>query len=77
MSEIKVGDQVIVFDGSEWAKTGDIGDNSQFWKEATILELRTSVNHWGTSKEQIADVQFKDGKISKGHFMDLINLIGE
>ena len=49
----------LVFDADEWDKTGDIGDNSQFWKPATILQ---------TDAEGVCTVQFEDGRISKGHF---------
>ena len=49
----------LVFDSEEWSKTGDVGDNSQFWKPAKILVA---------SSDGTCTVQFEDGRISKGHF---------
>jgi hypothetical protein len=52
----------IVFDSNSWQKTGDIGDNSQFYKPATVIRERTK------DGEVLLDVQFDDGKASNGHF---------
>lgn len=55
----------LVFDGLDWQRVGrDVGDNSCFWKPATIIKVR----HAG---EWVADVQFDhDGHLSRGHFID-------
>lgn len=50
----------LVFDSKEWSKTGDIGDNSQFWKPALILNR---------GAENTAVVLFDDGTVSAGHFV--------
>lgn len=54
----------IVFDPKLWGGR-DVGDNSQFWKEAEILHIYRT--RYG---EEVADVRFlHDGRISRGHFM--------
>lgn len=53
---------VLVFDASLWYKTGDVGDNSMFWKPAKILAFE---DRYG---ERTCIVQFDDGRISNGHF---------
>lgn len=55
-------DKVIIFDSDSWRKTGDIGDNSQFYLPARIL------SEYESGEETLIDVQFDDGRISKGHF---------
>lgn len=51
----------LVFDADEWLKAGgDIGDNSQFWKTAKILKVKSS--------DGTCLVQFADGRLSEGHF---------
>lgn len=63
--EWKVGDVARVFDCDAWRSVGhDVGDNSCFWREATILEL------YSRGHEMLADVRFHgDGRISLGHFV--------
>lgn len=58
------GDIVKVFDSLLWAGK-DVGNNSQFWKEARIIGFgRTSEG------EEVVTVQFLyDGRISHGHFV--------
>lgn len=56
--------RVIVFDANEWMKTGDVGDNSCFWKPATIIRERES------NGETLVDVQFDDGRVSNGHYKE-------
>jgi len=52
----------LVFDPILW-EGRDKGNNSQFWKRATILEIEDY-------PELTATVLFHhDGRISKGHFM--------
>lgn len=54
---------MLVFDPNLWAGR-DVGDNSQFWKEADIIERTT---HDG---EPTATVRFRhDGRVSRGHFV--------
>lgn len=63
--DLQVGDRCKVFDSDSWQKTGDVGDNSQFWLEAEIIkETDTHLS----SMQSIIDVKFNDGRISKGHF---------
>lgn len=53
-----------VFDPLLWGGK-DVGDNSQFWKNAEILRTYST-----DDGEQVADVRFQhDGRISKGHFV--------
>ena len=52
----------LVFDAKSWEKVGDQGDNSQFWKPATVLKL------YPKDGDVLIDVMFGDGTISKGHF---------
>jgi hypothetical protein len=55
----------LVFDHLAWTLVGhDIGDNSCFYKPATIVKVRRSEGEW------VADVLF-DGemRISRGHFI--------
>ncbi len=59
---MKVGDQVIVFDPKLWGGK-DSGDNSQFFKEATVCEIDPP------GRDQTAVVKFHhDGRRSRGHF---------
>lgn len=58
----------LVFDGNAWSKTGDIGDNSVFWKPATIIAERKTFE----GDEDLVDVMFDDGKVSKGHYKESI-----
>ena len=60
----------LVFDCHEWSKTGDVGDNSQFWKPAQILQR----DDYG---ENTVTVQFEDGRISRGHFYSATKPITE
>lgn len=54
----------LVFDNAEWSKTGDIDDNSQFWKPATLI------NAYLHNGDVLVDVVFQDGRRSQGHFYD-------
>lgn len=59
----KAGDVVKVFDPKLW-NYKDVGDNSQFWKEATILSVE------GTGIRKVATVRFHhDDRVSTGHFV--------
>lgn len=63
-----VKDRVIVFDSDTWEKTGDVGDNSQFYKPATVIKIRKEIE---SPKRWLADVIFDEGnRVSKGHFQD-------
>jgi hypothetical protein len=68
ISAFNVGDKVIAFDGHEWMKKGDIGNNDCFRKEATVVRVRQrkSNNEW------LADVVFNDGSESNGHFQSTL-----
>lgn len=57
----------LVFDNVLW-NGKDVGDNSQFWKEADILEIHH--NDGG----KVASVRFHhDGRTSHGHFTSAMN----
>lgn len=67
---IKRGDNVRAFNSKEWSKTGDIGNNSQFWQKAIVLKTRR-----GLHGSPIADLKFENGTISNGHFQFTIEKI--
>jgi hypothetical protein len=73
-SPFKVKDRVVVFDGDEWIETGDIDDNSCFYKPAIIVKVRKNKEY---PHEWLADVIFDErpGKVSHGHFQDGIRLL--
>lgn len=59
------GTIMCVFDSHLWGGK-DVGNNSQFWKNAEIL--KTYKNEDG---KNLAEVRFQhDGRISTGHFID-------
>lgn len=61
--EIKIGDTVTAFNSKEWQKTGDIGNNEQFYQEAKVLDIRESDGF------KIFDLLFiKSNVVSLGHF---------
>ncbi len=65
-----VGDIVTAFNNTEWSNTGDLPEgNGKYYQEATILKLRTS-----KAGESIADIIFKSGKKSNGHFLSTLEL---
>lgn len=55
------GDEVIVFDADAW-NGEDVGDNSQFYRRATILSVAGLTDPW-------ASVRFRDGRVSHGHII--------
>ena len=67
--------RVIVFDSHSWSKTGDIGDNSQFYKEAIVIEERKHVSMFYSEVHDVVDVQFLDGRVSKGHFKTSVKFL--
>lgn len=68
-SVFRVGDTVKAFNGTEWQKTGDVGDNSQFYNEAEIIALRWHNSMFGGT-DYVADIKWKhNGEISNGHFV--------
>lgn len=58
-------DRLLVFDPRLW-NGRDQGDNSQFWKPATVLR------RWrDDGGRDLIDVRFDhDGRESRGHFLD-------
>jgi len=54
--------KAIVFNSIQWSKTGDIGDNSQFYQIATITR------EYLYKGDLLVDVVFNNGLISHGHF---------
>jgi hypothetical protein len=74
-SPFQVNDRVIVFDGDAWLDNGgDKGDNSCFYKPATIVKIKKALE---CPYEWLADVIFDENKnrISHGHFQNGIKLI--
>lgn len=71
--EVRVTDTVKAFNATEWQKTGDIGDNSQFFQLAEIISLRTYESPFGGTN-YVADIKWKhNGEVSNGHFVrDLV-----
>lgn len=63
---MKKGDKVIVFNDTEWRKTGDLPEgNRKYFQKANILKFRISKRN-----EKIVDVLFcKTNKRSNGHFL--------
>ncbi len=66
------GDRVIVFDPILWAGK-DLGDNSQYWKPATVLKVYRDNGRW-TTGDWVVDVVFdhRPAQISHGHFTTFI-----
>ena len=63
--ELNPGNYVIAFNDTEWSKIGDLPEgNSIYYQEAIIIQLRLS-----KSGEKIADLFFKSGMRSNGHFV--------
>lgn len=60
-----VDDEAMVFDADDWRRVGhDVGDNSCFWKRATVLKVYRRAD-----SEMMADVRFQeDRRVSIGHF---------
>lgn len=57
------GDRVKAFAWWEWRKTGDVGDNSQFWLPATVLHFyQRPGDGW------LVDLLFDCGRESRAHF---------
>jgi hypothetical protein len=53
-----------IFDTTLW-QGKDVGDNSQFWKEAVVLDVERR------GKDLVATVQFlHDKRVSKGHILN-------
>jgi len=64
---MKIGDKILVFDYKLW-NGKDEGDNSQFFKPATILNIYTYY-----PAGELADVKFHhDNRISFGHFTNVM-----
>jgi hypothetical protein len=55
----------LVFDSFTWELAGgDRGDNSRFYKPATVIKVYCQCGEW------MADVRFdEDARISHGHFV--------
>jgi hypothetical protein len=67
--EIATGQKIKAFNSSEWDKTGDIGNNEQFWQEAKVLKVYQKGYRW------LVDVKFDNGLVSNGHFLDGVEKI--
>jgi len=69
---MRPGDEVTVFDPKLWGSR-DQGDNSQFFKTATVLSVYYKRPNPYSSGGWLADVRFHhDGRVSHGHFVDCI-----
>ena len=68
--------RAIVFDARAWQITGDVGDNSIYWKPATIIHTYYNRPH---HDEQLADVVFDvgDQRPSRGHFVSKFRALPE
>ena len=65
IEDLHIGQIVIAFNGAEWQKTGDIGNNQQFYQEATIVDIHTYGNMYGV--QPVVDLKFvKSGKMDYG-----------
>lgn len=60
--KFKRGDRVRAFDSEEWRPIGDVGDNSRFWKPATVLRCYQQYGKY------LVDLLFDCGRISRAHF---------
>lgn len=68
-----IKDRAIVFDADSWEETSDIGDNSQFYKPATVVRICKAKIY---PHEWLADVRFDEGnRISKSHFQNCMKPI--
>jgi hypothetical protein len=56
------GDRVTVFDAAAWIPVGDVGDNSCFRKQATVLRF------YQKGGDYLVDVLLDDGRVSRAHF---------
>ena len=65
---LKVGDKVIAFNSNEWFKEGDVDDNSKFYQEAEIINIR----HRYKTGNGLVDLKFDNGMISNGHFIHTV-----
>lgn len=74
MNLFEKGETVKVFDVQDWKSKRDVGDNSQYFKNAEILKIYWNDSLLG-SCAWVADVQFEDGRISKGHFLHCIKKV--
>jgi len=65
MGEPRVGDRFSVFDYRPWQETGDVDDNSCYFKPATVVAVRQ--DRYG---ERLIDVVFdhEPGRVSLSHF---------
>jgi hypothetical protein len=65
-----INQQVQVFDGQRWEKTGDVGDNECYWIDATIIGC--SINDYD---ELLIHVVMKDGRTSEGYYTQGVRTI--
>lgn len=73
LSSRRSGAVALVFDNVEWGGK-DVGDNSQFWRPATILRTYRSRDRHA---DWLADVRFHhDGRVSRGHFTNCMEDYG-
>ena len=62
MTKFSKNEVVEAFDSVAWSKVGDIGDNSCFYRKATIINIEK------LNKRTLYDIKFFSGELSKGHF---------
>jgi len=76
MTNFKVDDRVMAFDGVEWSKTGDSPEgNDKFYKPATVKFIRIDKMSGRWLADIIFDFEQKDKILSRGHFQDGLKLI--
>ncbi|MFH1110960.1 MAG: hypothetical protein V1790_17440 [Planctomycetota bacterium] len=63
---VQRGTRLVVFDAEVWSPVGDQGDNSQFWKPATVERV-----YFRQGDGYLIDVRFDDNRqrVSHGHFL--------
>lgn len=71
VTRFRRGDRVRAFAWWLWQKTGDVGDNSQFYLPATVLRF-----YFRPGDGYLADLLFDCGRESRGHFARGLRRIG-
>lgn len=66
----EIGDTVIAFNAREWEEAGydQPEGNDRFFQKAEILDLSFTKKY----HERIATLKWPDGRISFGHFVDMV-----
>lgn len=66
----------LVFDSWLHNIVGDVGDNSTYWKPATITHIYKDTTFRGNGRGLwLANVKFDDGRTTHGHFISAFRKI--